>query len=224
MSIFANIIARAEETENAEQRRKAEEEARKIEQDNAKVRDTLDDFLQRLGVEKRPEVTIHPRSEFSWAVKGTIVAPYSDVQTVTLEGVTFAAAMLYQSNQSIRPQVYAVAKCDHCGHRVWSKMLWSSDFASYTDTYLTYNWGKTEKVVASVVKESPVAWGSDTPNAGSDYAFSESRHADSCRKNAWQMTDSRSGARLTLNARTEDEARTEALRRLGYTLHRGPTA
>ena len=224
MSIFANIVARAEETENAEQRRKAEEKAREVQQENAKVRATLDAFLQRLGVEKRPEVTIHPRHEFSWAMQNTIVAPHSDVQTVTLEGVTFAAAMLTQSDQSIVPQVHAVAKCDHCGHRVWSRMLYSSGLASYTATYLTYHWGKTEKVIASVVKGTGVAWGSDIPTAGSDYAFAESRHADSCRKNAWQMTDSRSGARLTLNARTEEEARNETLRRLGYTLHRGPVA
>ena len=223
MSIFAHIVARAEETDNAEQRRKAEEKARQVQQENAKVLGTLYDFLQRLGVEKRPEVTIHPRHEFSWAVKNTIVAPYSDVQTVTLEGVTFAAAMI-AAQSDVRPQVYAVAKCDHCGHRVWSKMLYSSGFASYTDTYLTCNWGKTEKVLASVVKETTNAWGNDIPTAGSDYAFSESIHADSCRKSAWQMTDYRSGARLILNARTEDEAQTEALRRLGYTLHRGPTA
>jgi hypothetical protein len=222
MSIFANIIARAEETENAEQCRKAEEKARQVQQENAKVRATLDDFLQRIGVEKRPEVTSHPRHEFSWAVKNTSVAPYSDVQTVTLEGVTFAAAMLSLSIQSIVPQVYAVAKCDHCGHRVWSKMLWSSDFASYTN--LTYHWGKTEKVIASVIKETADVWGSDSPTNGSDYTFAENRHADSCMKYAWQMTDSRSGARLALNARTEEEARNETLRRLGYTLHRGPTA
>ena len=218
MGMFDHIVARVNDIDAAKAAKRQAEEQAERERVNTLLRAELMNFLDRIGVTADTTHVRH-RDAFAWVERDNrdreiVLKPHSDVISATVEGVEFIATMMSVTS-GITPQVYATAECDLCGHRVWSRHLWGKEHGSSE-----YYREQADKEIAKVVRNPPHVWGVDVPSAGSDYTAMEREHAKVCGRVKWTLTDSRSGAKLHLNARTQEEAYQQGIARLGYTVIR----
>jgi hypothetical protein len=222
MGAFDHIIERVSADESDKAAKREAEERAEQEKQHTKLRTALMDFLIRVGAPADTTTYIRHPDAFMWVARGdrggeVKCSPSANV-CAKIEGIEFVAAWLSHGS-SFAPMIYATAQCDLCGSLVWSRMLNHEGMSSLTDYYQK----QAEKEIAKIVTNPPHVWGVDLPSGHSEYTARGYLHSNTCGRIKWTLTDSRSGARLNLSAKTQEEAQQEAISRLGYTLNRGPT-